>query len=86
MSNSPPTTAPCPPNRGWWWEAALITLMCYLKAGWLPPDVNEAHYLAKAKHFWQPDWCPADFFLNSPDAHTPFYVVFGWVIARRYGG
>jgi hypothetical protein len=60
-------------------EVALIVLLCYLKAGWPPPDVNEAHYLAKAKHFWNPEWCAGDFFLDSADAHAPFYVVFGWV-------
>lgn len=68
-----------PANRGWWWEVALIVLLCYLKAGWPPPDVNEAHYLCKAKHYWQPEWCAHDFFLDSPDAHAPFYFVFGWV-------
>jgi hypothetical protein len=74
-----PTTAEAPPNRGWWWETLLIVLLCYLKAGWPPPDVNEAHYLAKAKHFWDPQWCANDFFLNTADAHAPFYVAFGWV-------
>lgn len=79
MSTLPSTPAEAPPNRGWWWETALILLMFYLKAGWPPPDVNEAHYLTQAKHFWQPDWCANDFFLASPDAHAPFYFVFGWI-------
>lgn len=79
MSAVKSTTADWPPNRGWWWEAALVLLLCYLKAGWPPPDVNEAHYLAQAKHFWEPDWGARDFFLASPDAHAPFYFVFGWM-------
>ena len=24
------------------------------------PDVNETHYLTKAKHYWNPSWCPGD--------------------------
>lgn len=68
-----------PPNRGWWWESALLLLLCYIKAGWPPPDVNEAHYLGKAKHFWDPTWAAGDFFLQSADAHAPFYFAFGWV-------
>lgn len=79
MSELKSTADLTPPNRGWWWEVALIVLLCYLKAGWSPPDVNEAHYLCKAKHYWQPEWCAQDFFLNSPDAHAPFYFLFGWV-------
>lgn len=31
-------------------DVALIFLLFFLHAGWSPPDVNEAHYLAKAKH------------------------------------
>ena len=41
-------------------EIGLIFLLFFLYAGWLPPDVNEAHYLAKAKHYWQPQWCAGD--------------------------
>ena len=43
------------------------------------PAVNEPHYLCKAKHFWQLDWCAQDFFLTSPNAHTVFYVSIGWL-------
>ena len=45
------------------------------------PDVNEAHYLGKALHYWNPSWCEDDFFVNSADAHLVFYWVFGWVPA-----
>ena len=43
------------------------------------PDVNEAHYLSKARHYWDADWCPDDFFCNSADAHQVFYWTFGWL-------
>jgi hypothetical protein len=69
------------PNRLWLLETLVIVLLCYLKAGGEPPDVNEAHYLAKARHYWDPAWCPYDFFLNSSDAHAVFYWTFGWVCA-----
>lgn len=60
-------------------ESMLIFLLFFLYAGWPPPDVNEAHYLAKAKHYWQPEWCAADHFLQSADAHLVFYWTFGWL-------
>jgi hypothetical protein len=41
--------------------------------------VNEAHYLAKAKHYWDPAWCRGDLFLESADAHLVFYYTFGWI-------
>ena len=43
------------------------------------PAVNEPHYMAKAKYFWDPDWCPDDFFLSSPNPHFVFYVATGWL-------
>lgn len=68
-------------DRRWWAvaEIALIFLLMFLFAGWPPPDVNEAHYLAKAKHYWQPAWCAGDHFLESADAHLVFYWTFGWL-------
>ena len=60
-------------------EVMLVFLVFFLYAGWPPPDVNEAHYVAKAKHYWQPDWCPTDHFLASADAHLVFYWTFGWL-------
>lgn len=41
------------------------------------PDVNEAHYWTKAKHFWDPQFCPGDSFLSSADAHWSFYMTLG---------
>jgi len=41
------------------------------------PAVNEPHWLAKAKHYWQPDWCAGDFFLTSSNTHLVFYQTVG---------
>jgi hypothetical protein len=60
-------------------ETLLIFLCFALYAGQLPPDVNESHYLTKAKHFWNPDWCPGDIFLGSSFAHWLFYASTGWL-------
>ncbi len=60
-------------------EILLIFLVFFVHAGWPVPDVNEAHYLGKAKHYWNPDWCAGDFFLESTDAHLVFYWLFGWL-------
>ncbi|MCY2992809.1 MAG: hypothetical protein NTY19_33750 [Planctomycetota bacterium] len=60
-------------------EIGLIFLLFFLFAGWPAPDVNEAHYLAKAKHYWNPSWCPGDAFLGSADAHLVFDWTFGWL-------
>jgi hypothetical protein len=60
-------------------EVALIFLVFFVHAGWPVPDVNEAHYLAKAKHYWNPEWASGDFFLGTADAHEMFYFAFGWV-------
>ena len=43
------------------------------------PAVNEAHYLTKAKHYWNPQWCQRDLFLASADAHVVFYWSVGWL-------
>jgi hypothetical protein len=73
-----------PPRRGraTAWavaEVALIVGVFFLHGGWPVPDVNEAHYLAKARHYWDPEWLAGDFFLESADAHLVFYWVFGWL-------
>ena len=62
-----------------WFEVALIFLVFFIHAGWRPPAVNEAHYLTKAKHYWNPDWCESDIFLKSADAHLTFYWTLGWL-------
>ncbi len=62
-----------------WREIILIFGLFFLFAGSPPPDVNEAHYLAKAKHYWDSSWCGPDLFLDSADAHPVFYWLFGWM-------
>jgi hypothetical protein len=60
-------------------EVLLIFTVFFVHGGWPAPEVNETHYLAKARHYWDPTWCRNDFFLNSADAHQVFYWTFGWL-------
>lgn len=60
-------------------EILLIVALFFLYGAYAVPDVNEAHYLEKAAHFWNPSYGAGDFFLNSPDAHGVFYWSFGWL-------
>ncbi len=60
-------------------EIGLIFAIFFIHAGWPVPEVNETHYLAKAKHYWNPDWCARDFFLRTADAHQVFYWTCGWI-------
>jgi hypothetical protein len=60
-------------------EVALIFLVFFIQAAWPAPEVNEPHYLAKARHYWNPSWCADDFLCQSADAHQVFYWTFGWL-------
>lgn len=60
-------------------ETTLIWLIFAAVTGTSAPDVNESHYLTKAKHFWNPNWCPGDLFLSSSFSHWLFYFLFGWI-------
>jgi hypothetical protein len=60
-------------------EVALIFAFYFFFAAVEPPNVNESHYLTKAKHYWNPEWCPNDLFLSSGDAHLVFYWTLGWL-------
>ncbi len=62
-----------------WWIIASTFLVIAAFCGLRTPDVNESHYLTKAKHFWQPAWCADDLFLESSSAHWLFFSVFGWL-------
>ncbi|WP_047812419.1 DUF6798 domain-containing protein [Rhodopirellula islandica] len=76
---TPTLERPEQPSRsagGWSWLALMG--VCFLYAGDAAPGVNEAHYLVKAKNFWQPDWCVNDLFASSGKAHTTYYWLFGW--------
>ena len=53
-------------------EVVLLTICFGLVAGQPTPDVNESHYLCKAKHFWDQGYCSGDIFLV-------FYVSTGWL-------
>ncbi len=67
------------------WRAMVVAVcqilgvasVFYLFSAAAVPDVNEAHYWTKAKHFWDPNFCPGDLFLGSADAHWSFYVTLG---------
>lgn len=58
-------------------EMVVLVLLLFLFAGGEPSATDESHYLSKAKHYWNPAWCPNDYFLNSTDAHVGFYWTFG---------
>ncbi len=64
-----------------WAVAELLAMVGLILAvaGGVPPSVNEAHYLAKARHYWDPTWCQGDAFLESADAHLVFYWTIGWL-------
>lgn len=59
----------------------VLMLLMFAWAGDRPPMVNEAHYLVKAKNFWQPEWCQDDLFASSARAHTTYNVTLGWLTA-----
>ena len=60
-------------------ETLLVFIVFALFAGQATPGVNESHYLTKAKHFWNPNWCPNDLFLASSFSHWLFYCCLGWI-------
>ena len=43
------------------------------------PSVNETHYIARLKHYWNPAWCKGDLFLESVDTQVVFIWLFGWL-------
>ena len=54
-------------------EWLLIAAVFAAAGAWPVPDVNEAHYLPKARHAFDPSWCEGDFFLESPHIFTVVY-------------
>ena len=69
VDDSPPATSRVQAG----FETVLVFLIFFIQGAWPVPEVNEAHYLSKAKHYWNPQWCDQDFFCNSADAHQVFY-------------
>ena len=57
---------------------AAVMAVFFVYAGDPPPGVNEAHYLVKAKNFWQPSFLADDLFASSGKAHWMFYALWGW--------
>ncbi|MCG8449127.1 MAG: hypothetical protein MI725_06050, partial [Pirellulales bacterium] len=62
-----------------WREIVLIFFVFFIIGGAPAPQTNETYYLTKAKHYWQPDWCAGDMYLESADAHVVFYWSVGWL-------
>ncbi|MCA9257541.1 MAG: hypothetical protein KDA61_00010 [Planctomycetales bacterium] len=62
-------------------EWALVMLIFFVVGGAPPPDVNETHYLAKSRHYWDQSYCPGDAFFDSADAHVLFCWTFGRLAA-----
>jgi len=60
-------------------EVTLVFAIFFVEGGAPPSHKNESHYLCKAKHYWQTDWCAGNLFLESADAHLPFYWSVGWL-------
>lgn len=56
--------------------AVWASLMTYSCCRTPIPAINEPHYLTKARHFVEPEWCERDLFIASQDAH----VVFFWLV------
>src|SRR5689334_6527750 len=61
-------------------DILLVFVILAADGSWPVPDVNEAHYLTKAKHFWQPDWAERDIFLTSGDSHVVFFATLGYLM------
>jgi len=60
-------------------DVLLVFVVFAVDGAWPVPDVNEAHYLTKARHFWEPTWLARDIFLSSADSHVVFFAAFGWL-------
>lgn len=81
MSRETPQDKPAATHRRSIWidvtEIAALIALFFIYAGDPAPAVNEAHYLIKAKNFWDPSYCANDLFAASGKAHTTFYWTFG---------
>jgi hypothetical protein len=62
-----------------WSEVLLIVLVFFIATGDPTPSVNETHYVCRLKHYWNPQWCAGDLFLESTDTQVVFIWLFGWL-------
>lgn len=62
-----------------WGEVLLIVLVFFIATGDPTPSVNETHYICRLKHYWNPQWCTGDLFLDSTDTQVVFIWLFGWL-------
>src|SRR5689334_15089613 len=60
-------------------EVLLIALLFFVATGDPTPAVNETHYISRLKHYWNPQWCAGDLFLDSTDTQLVFIWLFGWL-------
>src|SRR3954465_4692233 len=60
-------------------EVLLIGLLFFVATGDPVPSVNETHYIARLKHYWNPEGGQGDPFLESPDTQVVFIWLFGWL-------
>src|SRR5437868_1772485 len=60
-------------------EVLLIALLFFVATGDPTPSVNECHYVSRLKHYWNPQWCAGDLFLESTDTQLVFIWLFGWL-------
>lgn len=58
-------------------EILALVMLFYSIAGTPPPGINEAHYLVKARNYWQPSFLDHDLFVASGKAHVVFYATIG---------
>jgi len=58
-------------------EVLLVVAFFFAVAGIAPPAINEAHYFAKSKNYWNPNWCARDLFASSGNPHLLFHLTFG---------
>jgi hypothetical protein len=75
----PESTASSGRTPAWTALAIWISFLSFSAVRTPVPAINEPHYLTKAKHFWNPQWCAGDFFLESSDVHLVFYAAVGWL-------
>lgn len=73
------TTIPSASGRkaSFWIDFLACFCVVFLACASLSPDVNESHYLPKARAFWDANYAPNDIFLSSGNAHWLFFATFG---------